>query len=118
MSKQLDDLLLKQEIFWRQSSRVSWLKYGDRNTNFFSFQGLPTKAKEFIKGIKNANGVWVEEVDDVVDVAANYFMDIFTTSTGDRMEECLNKVNKKITDDMMEVLSRPYSNEEVKVVLF
>ena len=48
VSKQLDDLLLKQEIFWHQRSQVSWLKYGDRNTNFFfSFQGLPMKAKEF-----------------------------------------------------------------------
>ena len=25
LSKQLDDLLLKQEIFWRQRSRVAWL---------------------------------------------------------------------------------------------
>ena len=36
LSKQLDDLLLKQEIFWRQRSRVFWLKYGDRNLNFFT----------------------------------------------------------------------------------
>ena len=42
LSNQLDDLLLKQEIFWCQRS-----KYGDRNTNFFSFQGFPMKAKEF-----------------------------------------------------------------------
>ena len=35
VSKQLDDLLLKQEIFWRQGSQVSWLKYWDKNTKFF-----------------------------------------------------------------------------------
>ena len=35
VSKQLDDLLLKQEIFWRQRSWVSWLKYGNIDTKFF-----------------------------------------------------------------------------------
>ena len=56
-------------------------------------------------------------MDDVADVASDYFLDIFKASTCDRMEECLNTVNQKITDDMLEVLSKPYSNEEVKTVL-
>ena len=34
------------------------------------------------------------------------------------MEECLNTINRKITDDMLEVLSRLYSSEEVKAALF
>ena len=57
-------------------------------------------------------------MDKVADVASDYFLNIFKASTCDKMEECLNTVNKKITDDMMEVLSKPYSNEEVKAVLF
>ena len=56
-------------------------------------------------------------MDEVVDMASDYFMNIFKASTCDRMEECLNTVNQKIIDDMMEVLSRPYSNEEVKAAL-
>ena len=38
VSKKLDDLLLKQEIYWAQRSRVAWLKHGDKNTKFFSFK--------------------------------------------------------------------------------
>ena len=68
--------------------------------------------------MKNANGVWVEEVDEVAEVASEYVMNIFKASTYDRMEECLNIVNRKITDDMLEVLSRLYSSEELKAALF
>ena len=34
------------------------------------------------------------------------------------MEECLNVVNRRMTEDMVEVLSRPYSSEEVKAASF
>jgi len=60
----------------------------------------------------------VEEVDKVADVALDYFMNICKEGPCDRMEECLDTVNHKITDDMLEVLTRPYSSEEVKATLF
>ena len=33
--KELGDVLLKEEIHWRQSSRTKWIKEGDRNSKFF-----------------------------------------------------------------------------------
>lgn len=35
VSKALDELLLKQENFWAQRSRISWLRHGDKNIQFF-----------------------------------------------------------------------------------
>ena len=52
-SKKLDDLLLKQEFFGAQRSRVSWLKHGDRNTNFFHSKASQRCKRNFIHGIKN-----------------------------------------------------------------
>ena len=60
----------------------------------------------------------MEEVEEVVEVASNYFMNIFKACTCDRMEDFLTTVTNKLTDDMQEVLTRPYSSEEVKVAHF
>lgn len=35
VSKELDDGLRRQEIYWAQRSQVSWIKHGDKNTKFF-----------------------------------------------------------------------------------
>ena len=97
---------------------MSWLKHGDRNTKFFHSKASQRRRSNYIKRIKNVNGVWVEEVEEVAKVAYDYFMNIFTAGACDRMEECFNTVNHKITDDMLEVLSRLYSSKEVKTTLF
>ena len=52
-SKQLDDLLLKLEIYWAQRSRVAWLKHGDRNTKIFHSKASQRQRRNYIKGIVN-----------------------------------------------------------------
>ena len=99
-SKNLDALLLKQEIYWAQRSRISWLKHGDKNTKFFHSKASQRRRRNHIQSIKNAEGRWVEEEDGIAGVAIEYFENLFKAGTCDRMEECLNTVNPKITPDM------------------
>lgn len=49
MVKKLNELLLKEEIFWKQRSRILWLKEGDQNTKFFHQR---TKARNKFNSIE------------------------------------------------------------------
>ena len=51
VSKQLDDLLLKQEVYWAQRSRTPWLKHGDKNTKYFHSKASQRTRRNYIKGI-------------------------------------------------------------------
>ena len=44
--------------------------------------------------------MWVEEVEDIVGVAQDYFEKLFMAGTCGRTEECLDTVTLKITPDM------------------
>ena len=118
LSKRMDELLQKKEIFWAQRSRINWLKHGDKNTKFFHAKATRRRKKNHIRGIQNVQGQWVENLEEVVEVALAYFDNLFHARVGDHMEECLNAVQSKVTDDMREVLSSVFTTEEVKVVLF
>ncbi|KAK2652881.1 hypothetical protein Ddye_012737 [Dipteronia dyeriana] len=48
---QLDDLLAYEEVYWKQRSRVEWLKEEDRNTRFFHMKAFDRKTRNRIQGL-------------------------------------------------------------------
>ena len=60
----------------------------------------------------------MENLEEVVEVASAYFDNLFHAGVGDQMEECLNAMQSKVTDDMWEFLSSEFTVGEVKVALF
>jgi hypothetical protein len=57
----LDELLQREEIMWRQRSRITWLKEGDRNTKNFHRKASWRQTKNKIKRLRDLNGQWTDD---------------------------------------------------------
>lgn len=65
---------------------ADWLREGDKNTKFFhskaSFRKREKKNK--IRGIQDAHGKWIEEIEEVTKQFYEYFAYLFSTSNPSR----------------------------------
>ena len=118
VSNTLDDLLMKREIYWAQRSKVSWLKYGDKNTQFFYSKASQRRRRNHIQGMKNNDGIWMEEKEDIIEMTTNYFDGLFNAGTCPQIDECLNIVPHRVTLDMQQILSSEFIADKIKGALF
>ena len=49
---EIHNIINKEEKFWRQRSRITWLKEGDRNTKLFHLSTLKHRAGNRISSIR------------------------------------------------------------------
>ena len=117
-SKELDEWLRRQEIYWAQRSQVNWIKHGDKNTIFFHLKVSQRRQRNLIQGIMDPQGNWLEELEDVAKVAVQYFNDMFSSGPCTRIDECLEAIPQKVTLDMQQALSYDFIAKEIKVALF
>ena len=85
--KQIENLFMDEKTYWRQRSRVEWLKDGDRNAKFFHSKASAPKKKNRISGVLNKQNIWVEDEEEVERQFCNYFTDLFATSSP--IKECI-----------------------------
>ncbi|KAL4364133.1 hypothetical protein GQ457_04G024760 [Hibiscus cannabinus] len=61
-------LLDKDEAYWAQRARVTWLTQGDRNTTYFHARASGRQKKNRIRGLYNENGVWTDNQAEVAGI--------------------------------------------------
>ncbi|CAM8960612.1 unnamed protein product [Rhodiola kirilowii] len=121
ISRDLDEWLLREELFWKQRSRVDWLREGDRNTRFFHQRASHRRKVNRIEKLMSSKGDWITEEGEICEVIVKYFEEIFSSSragTGVSWADLMNFIPSKVTDDMKRDLLRPYSETEIREALF
>ncbi|KAF7825238.1 ribonuclease H [Senna tora] len=114
---ELDQLLKNEEILWRQRSRAVWLKEGDLNTKFFHRKANQRRNRNAIRRIRDDQNRMHSDLAGITNTITSYFCNLFKASNLEGVEDVCKEVKRRISEDQCTLLSRPYSNEEVKAAL-
>ncbi|KAL5550690.1 hypothetical protein UlMin_000866 [Ulmus minor] len=101
-------LRLCEERYWRQRSKDSWLKCGDRNSKFFHQRHLPINLKTLLPAW------WI------LMRIGNYFGTLFSSSSPSSVDfdRVLDSIERKVTPQLNEQLEQVFEAEDVKTAVF
>ena len=116
--KELNYHISQEEIYWRQRSRISWMRDGDRNTRFFHECASQRKRKNEILRLRNQDGNWVANREEMSGLVNHYFHNMFTSSNPMGIDQVVNVVDRIVTADMNRWLMREFDASEVRQALF
>ena len=71
--KNWKDILLREEIFWKQRSRIQWFKEEDKNTTFFHRSASNHKRRNTINRLDGEGGRIYKDQEDMGRHAMEYF---------------------------------------------
>ncbi|KAL5557049.1 hypothetical protein UlMin_039285 [Ulmus minor] len=119
LEKELDVLKYKEECYWQQRSKDTWLKCGDRNSKFFHRKASARHAKNRMEGLFDNNEQWCTDEEGMARVAVNYFQTLFASSTPSTFDlaRVLDTVEPRVTQDINAQLEKSFIFADVKAAV-
>ena len=118
LNSEINAHLHKEEIHWRQRSRVVWIQAGDKNTKYFHFRATQRQRKNRIHGLFDSNNIWQEEASSVAHTTEQYFKDIFSTSHPPQIDHTIDSMEAVVTQEHNSTLLLKFKAEEVRKAVF
>ena len=75
-----------EEAYWRQRSRLLWLRLGDRNSGFFHAATKNRRRANALTVIEDSEGNPVFEEEQIAQVIVSYFGTLFTTLASEKSD--------------------------------
>ncbi|XP_061359052.1 uncharacterized protein LOC133303192 [Gastrolobium bilobum] len=116
--RELQAILVREELMWFQRSRNQWLKFGDKNSKFFHASAVARRRHNRIVALKDDQGNWISDTDLLVNMATDFYQNLFK-SEGER-EGSFPIQNKfpELSNSEKRLLSCAPSREEIRRTMF
>jgi hypothetical protein len=108
----LERLQDQQHVYWKQRAHTAWLTKGDRNTKYFHAYASERRRKNYVRRLKEDGG-GVVEGRRLKNYIANQYQNLFLSCAGGHVDEVIDCVQSRVTQEMNEDLSAPFTNDEV-----
>lgn len=102
----------------RQRSRVEWLQARDRNTSFFHARATTRRRTNKIKYLLRQDQSKCEDQAEMKETARLFYSDLFSTEPRSNFDLILDAMPTRIDQTTNDALCQPYSNVEIRMVLF
>ncbi|XP_055959779.1 uncharacterized protein LOC130014847 [Mercurialis annua] len=107
-----------EEHYWFQKSKQNWLRWGDSNTKFFHAKTRQRQQKNQIQGLRDANGIWVDTMEDIVPLVLQYFQHLYTNTNPTTIHTLFHDFPAVVTNQMNVSLMQPFTDDEIKEATF
>ena len=114
---ELEELILREEIHWRQKARVKWVKEGDCNSKFFHKVANGRRNRKFIKELENESGLMLNNPESIKEEILKYFEKLYASPSGESWRvEGLDW--SPIDGESASRLESPFTEEEIYKAIF
>ena len=120
LKQELNEAYLEEEFFWKQKSRIQWLRAEDRNTKYFHAVAHGKRIRNTVTTIQDENGVIRKGHKEVSDVAVEYFEDLYSSSPVNQAlyDEVFTGFHSRVSSDMNADLTQVVTMEEIQQAVF
>ena len=117
LENEVNLLIDKEAIMWRQQSKTLWPSDGDKNTCFFHSKASQRCRKNYITKLYDVDGRWCFQQDQICDTIVNFYMTLFTSEEPSNFKEVIDTIPHVVTIEMNVKLEADFTIKEVEIAL-
>ena len=111
-------LWAQEEKYWGLRSRLKWLKWGDKNSNFFHATTVQRRDRNRIQRLQHTTGEWIEGQEEVTGHIMEHFRKIYQSDDTHDFHSCLDAIPQLVDDNMNAELCKEVSDSKIKEATF